>query len=84
GQEVGVRTEVDVLNAQQLFSSARRDLAQARYNFLMSRLRLEAEAGELDEEDLRQINDVLRQRSFPAVSSSNVQGPQATTYHTEH
>ena len=34
GQEVGVRTEVDVLNAQQLFYTARRDLAQARYNFL--------------------------------------------------
>ncbi|SEO87589.1 TolC family outer membrane protein [Nitrosovibrio sp. Nv6] len=61
GQEVGVRTEVDVLNAQHLFYSARRDLAQARYNFLMSRLRLEAEAGELDEEDLREINAVLLQ-----------------------
>src|SRR5690606_18614245 len=48
GQEVGVRTEVDVLNAQQLHYSARRDLAQARYNFLMAKLRLEAEAGELD------------------------------------
>ncbi|MBA4142370.1 MAG: TolC family outer membrane protein [Nitrosospira sp.] len=59
GQEVGVRTEVDVLNAQHLYYSARRDLAQARYNFLMSRLRLAAEAGELDEEDLRKINDVL-------------------------
>jgi outer membrane protein len=59
GQEVGVRTEVDVLNAQQLFYTARRDLAQARYNFLMSRLRLKAEAGELDEEDLREINNVL-------------------------
>ena len=34
-------------------------LAQARYNFLMSRLRLKAEAGELDEEDLREINKVL-------------------------
>ena len=59
GQEVGVRTEVDVLNAQQLYYSARRDLAQARYNFLMSRLRLKAEAGELDEEDLKEVNDVL-------------------------
>lgn len=59
GQEVGVRTEVDVLNAQQLLATAQRDLSQARYNFLMSRLRLEAEAGELDEEDLMQINDVL-------------------------
>jgi outer membrane protein len=59
GQEVGVRTEVDVLNAQQLFYTARRDLAQARYNFVMSRLRLKAEAGELDEEDLREINILL-------------------------
>jgi outer membrane protein len=61
GRDVGVRTEVDVLNAQQLYSSARRDLAQARYNLLMSRLRLEAEAGELDEDDLNQINAVLLQ-----------------------
>ncbi len=59
GQEVGVRTAVDVLNAQQLYYSARRDLAQARNNFLMSRLRLEAEAGELDEDDLREVNAAL-------------------------
>ena len=60
GQEVGVRTEVDVLNAQGLHSLARRDLGRAYYNLLMSRLRLEAAAGELDEEDLVQINEVLQ------------------------
>ena len=60
GQEVGVRTGVDVLNAQQLLYSARRDLAQARYNFLIARLKLEAAAGELDEEDLKQINGALQ------------------------
>ncbi|MEE8254103.1 MAG: TolC family outer membrane protein [Nitrosomonadaceae bacterium] len=60
GQEVGVRIEVDVLNAQGLHSIARRDLARAYYNFFMSRLRLKAEAGELDEEDLRQINETLQ------------------------
>lgn len=60
GQEVGVRTGVDVLNAQQLLYSARRDLAQARYNFLIARLQLEAAAGELDEEDLRRINGALQ------------------------
>ena len=59
GQEVGVRIEVDVLNAQQLYYSAQRDLTRARFNLLMSRLRLEAEAGELDEDDLRQINEAL-------------------------
>ena len=60
GQEVGVRIEVDVLNAQQLYYSAQRDLTRARFNLLMSRLRLEAESGELDEEDLRHINDALK------------------------
>lgn len=80
GQEVGVRTEVDVLNAQQLHYSARRDLAQARYNFLMSKLRLEAEAGELDEEDLRQINEVLAKGSAFGVSSSNGQDPSSVSH----
>lgn len=60
GQEVGVRTGVDVLNAQQQLYSARRDLAQARYNFLISRLKLEAVAGELDEEDLKKVNGALQ------------------------
>jgi outer membrane protein len=60
GQEVGIRTEVDVLNAQGLHSIARRDLGRGYYNLLISRLRLEAEAGELDEEDLIQINEVLQ------------------------
>lgn len=59
GQEVGVRTEVDVLNAQQQYFSARRDLAQAYYNYLLSRLRLKAEVGELDEEELKEINALL-------------------------
>ncbi|MCH9638146.1 MAG: TolC family outer membrane protein [Betaproteobacteria bacterium] len=59
GQEVGVRTEVDVLNAQQQLYSARRDLAKAYHGYLMSRLHLSAEAGELDEEVLQQINEML-------------------------
>lgn len=59
GQEVGVRTEVDVLNAQQQYYSARRDLDKAYYDYLMARLRLTAEAGELDEDILQQINNML-------------------------
>jgi len=59
GQQVGVRTQVDVLNAQQLLFSARRDLAQARYNYIASFLRLIAAGGELDEEDLQRINGWL-------------------------
>ncbi len=56
GQEVGVRTQVDVLNAQQLLFSARRDLAQARYNYIQSLLQLKAAAGQLNEADLQAIN----------------------------
>lgn len=59
GQEVGVRTQVDVLNAQQLLFSARRDLAQARYNYILSLLRLKAAAGQLTETDLQTINGWL-------------------------
>jgi outer membrane protein len=59
GQEVGVRTQVDVLNAQQLLFSARRDLAQSKYNYVLSLLRLEAAIGELTEDDLVAVNQWL-------------------------
>lgn len=59
GQEVGVRTQVDVLNAQQQLFSARRDLAQARYNYILSLLRLKAAAGQLSEADLERVNSWL-------------------------
>ena len=59
GQEVGVRTQVDVLNAQQLLFSARRDLAQSKYNHILSLLRLEAAIGELTEGDLAAVNQWL-------------------------
>ena len=59
GLEVGVRTGVDVLNAQQQLYSARRDLAQARYNYILSQLRLRAAVGTLGEPDLAQVNEWL-------------------------
>lgn len=59
GRDVGVRMEIDVLNAQQQYFSARRDLAQAYYGYLMAKLRLKAEVGDLDEEDLLEINALL-------------------------
>lgn len=59
GQQVGVRTEVDVLNAQQQTYAAKRDLSKAYHSYLMSRLRLIAETGELDEDELIQINAML-------------------------
>ena len=59
GRDVGVRTSVDVLNAQQAVFQTRRDLQQARYNFLMSNLRLKAAAGVLTETDLEEVNRTL-------------------------
>jgi outer membrane protein len=59
GQEVGVRTSLDVLNAQQQMYATRRDLYQAEYNYLLSHLRLKAAVGNLSEADLGQVNKAL-------------------------
>ncbi|GAB1232636.1 TolC family outer membrane protein [Ferrigenium sp. UT4] len=59
GQEVGVRTNLDVLNAQQQVFATRRDLLQAQYTYLLSHLRLKAAAGNLQEADLEWVNQAL-------------------------
>ena len=59
GYEVGVRINIDVLNAQQQLFSTRRDLALARYNTIVNQLRLKAAAGSLREEDLQEVNRAL-------------------------
>ena len=59
GQEVGVRTQVDVLNATQQSISARRDYTQAVYNYVLSALKLKSAAGTLGEADLVYVNQWL-------------------------
>ena len=59
GYEVGVRINIDVLNAQQQLFSTRRDLAVARYNAIMNQLKLKAAAGGLREEDIEEVNSAL-------------------------
>jgi outer membrane protein len=59
GHEVGVRTNLDVLNAQQQAFATRRDLYQAEYNYLLSQLRLKAATGSLTEEDVTRVNQAL-------------------------
>jgi outer membrane protein len=59
GYEVGVRINIDVLNAQQQLFSTERDLAVARYNTITNHLRLKAAAGSLREEDLEEVNRAL-------------------------
>jgi outer membrane protein len=60
GQEVGVRTNLDVLNTQQNVYQARHDVAQAYFNYLIGVLRLKSAVGTLSEQDLEDINRQLR------------------------
>ncbi|MDP2432223.1 MAG: TolC family outer membrane protein [Pseudomonadota bacterium] len=59
GLEVGVRTRVDVLNAQQQLYTTRKDLAAARYQTLIAGLTLKAAAGGLSEADLKALDTLL-------------------------
>ncbi len=61
GYQVGVRINIDVLNAQQQLFSTRRDLAKARYDAIVNGLRLKSAAGTLKEDDLIQVNSLLNQ-----------------------
>ena len=59
GLEVGVRTNIDVLNAQQQVTSAQKELALARYLSLIALLNLKASAGTLTAADLEYIDGML-------------------------
>lgn len=61
GRDVGSRTELDVLDAQQRVFSAQLDLAQARNDYLLGRIKLASAAGDLQESDLRALNAYLVQ-----------------------
>jgi len=59
GYAQGVRTNIDVLNAQQQFFETRRTLLRTRYDTLMASLQLKAASGVLDEADMVAINQLL-------------------------
>jgi len=59
GYQVGVRINIDVLNAQKLLYSTQKDLSKARYDTIVNGLRLKSAAGSLKEEDLASINAML-------------------------
>lgn len=61
GYQVGVRINIDVLNAQQQLYSTRKDLSKARYDTIVNGLRLKSAAGTLKEEDLVQVNALLQE-----------------------
>lgn len=67
GYQIGVRINLDVLNAQQQLFVTKRDLARARYQTVMDGLRLRANSGVLSEADLLSINRLLKAPGSPAT-----------------
>jgi outer membrane protein len=60
GYQVGVRINLDVLNAQQALAASKQSLAKARYDALMSGLKLKSATAQLTEDDLRSVNAQLQ------------------------
>jgi protease secretion system outer membrane protein len=56
----GVRINLDLLNAQQQLYTSQRDLAQARYSYLIGLLRLRAATGTLDASGVREVAAYFR------------------------
>jgi outer membrane protein len=59
GYKVGVRVNLDVLNAQTQLFNARRDLAKARYDTLLTGLKLRQASGQLKADDVDVLNSLL-------------------------
>ena len=83
GQEVGIRTNLDVLNVQQNVFSTRRDLANAYFQYLLAVLRLKAAVGALTEQDLaddqpppERLDRVGRRGSRAAARATPTAGPR--------
>jgi outer membrane protein len=62
GYKVGVRVNLDVLNAQTQLFSTQRDLAKARYDVLVNGLKLRQAAGVLAPSDIDAVNALLTGR----------------------
>ncbi|HUP08826.1 MAG TPA: TolC family outer membrane protein [Caldimonas sp.] len=62
GYRVGVRVNIDVLNAQTQLYQTQRDLARARYDVLVGSLRLRQAAGRVTAQDVASIDRLLQEQ----------------------
>ncbi|MCG5075610.1 TolC family outer membrane protein [Paraburkholderia tagetis] len=69
--DAGVRTNVDVLTATQQLYQARRDLARARYQYMIASLQLKLAAGILNEQDLYAMAEWFKPDSGATVSKTS-------------
>jgi outer membrane protein len=76
GYEVGTRTAVDVLNARRTLVQAQTDYSGSRYDYMVSIIQLRFAAGNLDREQLQQVNSWL---TVAAPTSLPVQTPENLT-----
>ncbi len=67
GFQAGTRTQIDILNAEQQRMNAKRDLAQARYAYIMARIRLQGLVGSLNETEIGTVNSWLTRSRAPAA-----------------
>ena len=59
GYRVGVRVNLDVLNAQTQLFTTQRDLSKARYDVVVNGLRLRQAAGNLQPSDVNAVNSLI-------------------------
>jgi len=73
GLEVGTRTVLDVVQNQKTLFRAQVDYAQSRYNFLQSRLQLSQAVGDLEINEIQDINRLLTADAAAKLQSNPVQ-----------
>ena len=59
GYQLGMRINIDVLNAQNTYAQSQYNLAQAQYNTILGNVNLKAAIGQLGDEDVQYINALL-------------------------
>ena len=60
GYKVGTRNVVDLLQAEKNLYSAEKNLANAKYDYILANLRLALAAGTIDPSDIVEINNLLK------------------------
>ncbi|OBT07368.1 outer membrane channel protein TolC [Vibrio sp. UCD-FRSSP16_10] len=71
GYEVGSRTVVDVLDFTRRVFEAKRNLSDARYNYVLSVLQLKEAVGTLSEQDVLDINDGLQVKAIDSKAKAS-------------
>ena len=82
GYEVGVRIQLDVLNATTQLVQTQRDLKRARYDVLLAGLRLKAAAGTLGDDDMAAVNALLDPAepiTVPELPAVNLRPPRPSS-----